>query len=88
MNRKQTRVAWIGAVLFVFFAWNPRIIAHQTGYWNAGRWEVNPLTSMDKYKPLFDTSFTAMFGRLSSTAVVTSLAIYTLRDKKQTKGPE
>lgn len=67
-------MAWIGAAFFVFFAWNPRIEKY-SGIGKRGGGGYH-------YRPIFDTSLTAMLGRTSSTVVLMGLAIYTLRDKK------
>lgn len=74
MNKKQTIVMWVGAMFFVLFAWNPRVNYH------------SPPRSRHYSKRAFDEGLTALIARLSSTAVITSLAIYTLRDKRKDEG--
>ncbi len=73
MNKKQTVVMWVGVAFFLLCAWNPK-------------WGQLPDFREHSYRynnqHVFDDGLTALIARLSSTVIVTGLAVYTLRDKK------
>jgi len=81
MNKKQTVVTWVGVVFFLLCAWNPEgrqlpdIINYPDGRF-LGRPRIKEGEHVFK-----DEGLTGLVARLSSTVVITSLAVYTLRSK-------